>query len=69
MQTALAAVQLNFFNVIAFPTSVMLEWSTAGEVNLAGFDIQCKQANEPDTAYHEIGFQPAKGGPECRCPL
>ncbi len=64
VQTALAAVQLNFFNVIAFPTSVMLEWSTAGEVNLAGFDIQCKQANEPDTAYHEIGFQPAKGGPD-----
>jgi hypothetical protein len=63
VQTALAAVQLNFFNVIAFPTSVMLEWSTASEVNLAGFDIQCKQANEPDTAYHEIGFQPAKGGP------
>ncbi|MFN8470261.1 MAG: hypothetical protein U0X20_32200, partial [Caldilineaceae bacterium] len=63
VQTALAAVQLNFFNVIAFPTSVMLEWSTASEVNLAGFDIQCKQANEADTAYHEIGFQPAKGGP------
>ena len=63
VQTALAAVQLNFFNVIAFPSSVMLEWSTASEVNLAGFDIQCKQANEPDTAYHEIGFQPAKGGP------
>jgi hypothetical protein len=63
VQTALAAVQLNFFNVISFPNSVMLEWSTASEVNLAGFDIQCKQANEPDTAYHEIGFQPAKGGP------
>ncbi len=63
VQTALAAVQLNFFNVIAFPSSVTLEWSTASEVNLAGFDIQCKQANEPDTAYHEIGFQPAKGGP------
>jgi hypothetical protein len=63
VQTALAAVQLNFFNVISFPTSVMLEWSTASEVNLAGFDIQCKQANEPDTAFHEIGFQPAKGGP------
>ena len=63
VQTALAAVQLNFFNVITFPSSVKLEWSTASEVNLAGFDIQCKQANEPDTAYHEIGFQPAKGGP------
>ena len=38
VQTALAAVQLNFFNVIAFPSSVTLEWSTASEVNLAGFD-------------------------------
>jgi hypothetical protein len=63
VQTAAAAVQLNFFNVIAFPSSVTLEWSTASEVNLAGFDIQCKQADEPDTAFHEIGFQRAKGGP------
>jgi hypothetical protein len=63
VQPALAAVQLNFFNVIAFPTSVTLEWSTSSEVNLAGFDIQCKQTNEPDTAFHEIGFQRAQGGP------
>lgn len=62
-QTAAAAVQLNFFNVIAFPSSVTLEWSTAGEVNLAGFDIQCKRADEPDTAFHEIGFERARGGP------
>jgi hypothetical protein len=63
VQPALAAVQLNFFNVIAFPSSVALEWSTSSEVNLAGFDIQCKQANEPDTAFHEIGFERAQGGP------
>lgn len=63
VQPALAAVQLNFFNVIAFPTSVTLEWSTSSEVNLAGFDIQCKQANEPDAAFHEIGFVRAQGGP------
>jgi hypothetical protein len=62
-QAALAAVQLNYFNVIAFPNSVTLEWSTASEVNLAGFDIQCKQAGEPDTAYHAIGFERARGGP------
>lgn len=60
---ALAAVQLNYFNVIAFPKSVTLEWSTASEVNLAGFDIQCKLASEPDSAFHEIGYVRAKGGP------
>jgi len=60
---ALAAVQLNYFNVISFPTSVTLEWSTASEVNLAGFDIQCKLASEPDSAFHEIGYVRAKGGP------
>jgi hypothetical protein len=63
VQPAMAAVQLNFFNVIAFPSSVTLEWSTSSEVNLAGFDIQCKQANEPDTAFHAIGFARAQGGP------
>lgn len=60
---ALAALQLNYFNVIAFPTSVTLEWSTASEVNLAGFDVQCKLASEPDSAFHEIGYVRAKGGP------
>jgi hypothetical protein len=60
---ALAAVQLNYFNVISFPASVTLEWSTASEVNLAGFDIQCKLASEPDSAFHEIGYVRAKGGP------
>jgi hypothetical protein len=63
VQPVLAAVQLNFFNVIAFPASVTLEWSTSSEVNLAGFDIQCKQANEPDAAFHPIGFARAQGGP------
>ncbi len=61
---AFAAVQLNYFNVISFPTSVTLEWSTASEVNLAGFDIQCKMASEPDSAFHEIGYERARGGPD-----
>lgn len=63
VQTALAAVQLNFFNVISNPASVTLEWSTASEVNVAGFDIQCKLAAEPETSFHEIGYQQARGGP------
>ncbi|MBK8047125.1 MAG: hypothetical protein IPK16_08380 [Anaerolineales bacterium] len=59
-----AAVELNYFTVVSYPTSVVLEWSTAAEANLAGFDIQCKLAEEPDTAYHSIGFVQAKGGPQ-----
>ena len=61
---ALAAIQLNYFNVIPYPTSVTLEWSTASEVNVAGFDVQCKLASEPDSAFHEIGYVRAKGGPD-----
>ena len=63
VQTALGAIQLNFFTVISNPTSVTLEWSTASEINVAGFDIQCKLEAEPDTAFHEIGFEQATGGP------
>jgi hypothetical protein len=62
-EPALAAMQLSYFNIVANPTGVVLEWGTAAEVNLAGFDILCKQATEPDSAYHPIGFMPAKGGP------
>ena len=62
-QPVLAAMQLSFFNIVANPTGVVLEWGTSAEVNLAGFDILCKQASEPDSAYHPIGFMPAKGGP------
>ena len=62
-QTALGAFQLNYFNVISNPNSVVLEWSTASEFNLEGFDVQCKLASEPDTGYHSIGFEKAKGGP------
>lgn len=60
---AWAALQLNYFNVIPYPTSVTLEWSTASELNVAGFDVQCKLATEPDTSYHEIGYVQARGGP------
>lgn len=63
VQTALAAVQLNFFNVISYPTSVTLEWSTASEVGVAAFDVKCKEANAPESDYHSIGLVQTKGGP------
>lgn len=62
-QPVLAAIQLSYFYVISNPTSVVLQWGTASEFNVEGFEIQCKLASEPDIAYHRIGFVPAKGGP------
>jgi len=63
VQPALAAIQLSYFNVIPNPTSVILQWGTTSEFNVEGFEVQCKQADEPDTAFHRIGFVQAKGGP------
>ncbi len=63
VQPALAAIQLSYFNIISNPTSVILQWGTTSEFNVQGFEVQCKLASEPDTAFHRIGFLPAKGGP------
>ena len=61
-QPLLAAVEFNYFNIISSPAGVMLEWSTASESNVSGFDVLCKRDDEPDTAFHTIGYVPAKGG-------
>lgn len=60
---ALAAIELSYFYVISNPASVILQWGTRSEFNVQGFEVQCKRADEPDIAYHRIGFLPAKGGP------
>jgi hypothetical protein len=62
-QPALAAIELSYFYVISNPASVILQWGTRSEFNVQGFEIQCKRADEPDIAYHRIGFLSAKGGP------
>ncbi len=62
-QPLLAAVQFSYFYVISNPASVVLQWGTTSEFNVQGFEIQCKRADEPEAAYHRIGFMPAKGGP------
>lgn len=62
-QPAFAAIELSYFYVISNPASVILQWGTRSEFNVQGFEIQCKRADEPDIAYHRIGFLPAKGGP------
>jgi hypothetical protein len=63
VQPALAAIELSYFYAIANPSSVILQWGTRSEFNVQGFEIQCKGADEPDIAFHRIGFVPAKGGP------
>ena len=60
-QPLLAAVEFNYFNVIASPAGVVLEWSTASEANVSGFDVLCKRSDEADTQFHSIGYVPAKG--------
>ncbi len=62
-QPLLAAVQFSYFSVISNPASVVLQWGTTSEFNVQGFEVQCKLADEPEAAYHRIGFMPAKGGP------
>lgn len=62
-QPALAAIELSYFYVISNPASVILQWGTRSEFNVQGFEIQCKRVDEPDIAYHRIGFVSAKGGP------
>lgn len=56
-----AALQLEYFNAIASPSAVLLEWSTLSEYNLAGFQIECKEATAPESDYHLIGTRQAKG--------
>ena len=60
---ALAAIQLSYFYAVPNPSSVILQWGTTSEFNVAGFEVQCKLASEPDTAFHKIDFVPARGGP------
>ena len=62
-QPVWAAVQFNYFTVVSYPNVVSLEWSTASELNVAGFDVLWKPAGEDDGAYRSLVFVPARGGP------
>jgi hypothetical protein len=57
------AAVIEYFNVISSSSAVLLEWSTASEYNVAGFEVLCKATSEPRSAYHRIGYFPAKGNP------
>jgi hypothetical protein len=58
---ALAAVELAYFRATSTATMVTLEWATQREVNIAGFEVQCKIAHQADSAYHPIGSRIAQG--------
>ncbi len=59
-----AAVELVDYQVRSTQNDILLLWNTAHEYDLSGFEVMCKQASEPDTAYHSIGFREAQGGPQ-----
>ena len=59
---AYAAVEMVEFRVFSLSDRVRLEWETAKEYNLIGFQLFCKQEAETDAEYHPIGFPiPGKG--------
>jgi len=56
-----AAIDLEYFNAVASGSAVLLEWSTASEFNVAGFEILKKKVGEPESSFNRIGFYNAKG--------
>ncbi len=60
---ALAAVELAYFSGRSEPDSLVLEWASIRELNLARWDIYCKDELAPPSAYHLIGAVEAQGGP------
>jgi hypothetical protein len=61
VQPLLAAVEFDYFSAISSPSGVVLEWNTRAESNVSGFDVLCRRDDEPETAFHSIGYVPAKG--------
>ena len=59
-----AAIELAYYRATSTESAVLLEWATVREFNVAGFEILCKRAIEPDTSYHAIGSRIATGGPD-----
>lgn len=56
-----AAIDLEYFNAVASGSAVLLEWSTASEFNVAGFEILKKKVGDPESAFSRVGFYNAKG--------
>ena len=63
-QQAWAAIELAYDRASVTSHSVLLEWATVQEFNVAGYEIQCKLADKPDIAYEPLGSVIASGGPD-----
>nr|HRJ41069.1 fibronectin type III domain-containing protein [Caldilineaceae bacterium] len=58
----LAAVEMVEFRLFSLSDRVRLEWETAKEYNLIGFQVYCKEEADADAEYHPIGFPiPGRG--------
>jgi hypothetical protein len=61
--SAYAAVELSAYNVFVLPTGVVLEWQTASEYDLIGFEVWYKEESASQSAYILLGKRIAQGGP------
>ena len=61
--SAAAAVELSSYNVFVLPTGVVLEWQTASEYDLIGFEVWYKEESASQSAYTLLGKRIAPGGP------
>jgi hypothetical protein len=60
-QSVWAAIELAYYRAASTNNAVFLEWATVRELDIRGFEILCKPADAPDTAYHPIGSRIALG--------
>lgn len=58
-----AAAVIEYFNAISSSQAGSLEWSTASEYNVAGFEISARELPKPDNLYHRIHYVESKGNP------
>ena len=59
-----AAVELSFYNVLVLPTGVVLEWQTASEYDLIGFEVWYKEESASQSTYTLLGKRIAQGSPQ-----
>lgn len=62
VRPARADVAMQYFEARANAYGVLLSWGTSSERNVQSFDVFCKLAGEPESAYHFIGSKLPQGG-------
>lgn len=59
-----AAMALNYFDVLVGSDTITLEWSTASEHEVLGFELYYKEERESQSQYRFVGEQVAQGNKE-----